>query len=228
MTPARPNDLLVVEGLDKAFTLHLHGGARLPVVADVGFAVARGECVVLGGPSGVGKSSILKIVFGNYRGRARPYLARRRRPLPRHRAREPARDRRRAPAHDGLCQPVPARHPARLARSTSSPRRRATRGSTRGQRAGARGVAARAPQPARAAVVVAARDLLGRRAAARQHRARLRRRAQPAHPRRADRLARRSATARRWSSSSPSAARRARASSPSSTTRTCARASPTG
>ena len=61
------NDLLVVEGLDKTFTLHLHGGIRLPVVNGVGFAVRRGECVVLGGPSGVGKSSILKIVFGAYR-----------------------------------------------------------------------------------------------------------------------------------------------------------------
>jgi alpha-D-ribose 1-methylphosphonate 5-triphosphate synthase subunit PhnL len=64
-TPA-PDELLVVENLDKAFTLHLHGGTRLPVVSNVAFTVARGECVVLGGPSGVGKSSILKIVFGNY------------------------------------------------------------------------------------------------------------------------------------------------------------------
>lgn len=66
MTP-NPTDLLVVSGLDKAFTLHLHGGKRLPVVANVRFSVARGECVVLGGPSGAGKSSILKIVFGNYK-----------------------------------------------------------------------------------------------------------------------------------------------------------------
>jgi alpha-D-ribose 1-methylphosphonate 5-triphosphate synthase subunit PhnL len=64
-TPDR-QDLLIVEGADKAFILHLHGGVRLPVFADVAFEVARGECVVLGGPSGVGKSSILKIVFGNY------------------------------------------------------------------------------------------------------------------------------------------------------------------
>jgi alpha-D-ribose 1-methylphosphonate 5-triphosphate synthase subunit PhnL len=60
------SDLLIVEDLAKAFTLHLHGGQQLPVVANVSFAVKRGECVVLGGPSGVGKSSILKIVFGNY------------------------------------------------------------------------------------------------------------------------------------------------------------------
>ena len=65
MTPS-PHELLVVEALAKSFTLHLHGGASLPVVANVSFRVDRGECVVLGGPSGVGKSSILKIVYGNY------------------------------------------------------------------------------------------------------------------------------------------------------------------
>jgi alpha-D-ribose 1-methylphosphonate 5-triphosphate synthase subunit PhnL len=66
MTGLAANELLVVEGLAKTFTLHLHGGARLPVVAEVAFKVSRGECVVLGGPSGVGKSSILKMVFGSY------------------------------------------------------------------------------------------------------------------------------------------------------------------
>ena len=66
MTTPSSRDLLVVENLDKAFTLHLHGGARLAVIANASFAVARGECVVLGGASGVGKSSILKMVFGNY------------------------------------------------------------------------------------------------------------------------------------------------------------------
>ena len=63
MMPAAA-DLLIVEGLEKSFTLHLHGGARLPVVAGVAFAVERGECVVLGGPSGAGKSSILKMAYG--------------------------------------------------------------------------------------------------------------------------------------------------------------------
>ena len=66
MSALQANELLRVEGLCKAFTLHLHGGARLPVVHDVSFVVAAGECVVLGGPSGVGKSSILKMAYGNY------------------------------------------------------------------------------------------------------------------------------------------------------------------
>ncbi len=66
MSALQTNELLRVEGLAKAFTLHLHGGARLPVVHGVSFAVAAGECVVLGGPSGAGKSSILKMAFGNY------------------------------------------------------------------------------------------------------------------------------------------------------------------
>ncbi len=57
---------LIVEDLGKSFTLHMHGGVRLPVVSNVGFVVHAGECVVLGGPSGAGKSSILKMLYGNY------------------------------------------------------------------------------------------------------------------------------------------------------------------
>ena len=58
---------LRVEGLGKTFTFHLRGGARLPVVSGVSFEVMPGECVVLGGSSGVGKSSILKMIHGSYR-----------------------------------------------------------------------------------------------------------------------------------------------------------------
>jgi alpha-D-ribose 1-methylphosphonate 5-triphosphate synthase subunit PhnL len=46
--------------------MHLRDGVRLPVVSDVNFSVKAGECVVLGGPSGIGKSSLLKMVYGNY------------------------------------------------------------------------------------------------------------------------------------------------------------------
>jgi alpha-D-ribose 1-methylphosphonate 5-triphosphate synthase subunit PhnL len=63
---APDHPLLSVEGVAKSFTMHLRGGIRLPVVANVDFAVGAGECVVLGGPSGVGKSSILRMVYGNY------------------------------------------------------------------------------------------------------------------------------------------------------------------
>ncbi|MGV1761518.1 MULTISPECIES: phosphonate C-P lyase system protein PhnL [Rhizobium] len=57
---------LVVSEVFKSFTMHLRDGLRLPVVADVSFSVASGECVVLGGPSGIGKSSLLKMIYGNY------------------------------------------------------------------------------------------------------------------------------------------------------------------
>ena len=63
----RKTPLIEVEGLAKSFTLHLRGGLVLPVVRGVSFSVGAGECVALGGPSGIGKSSILKAVFGNYR-----------------------------------------------------------------------------------------------------------------------------------------------------------------
>ena len=57
---------LVVSEVAKSFTMHLRDGIQLPVVENVTFAVAAGECAVLGGPSGIGKSSILKMLYGNY------------------------------------------------------------------------------------------------------------------------------------------------------------------
>ena len=60
------NPILVVENVAKSFTVHLRGGIRLPVVENVSFELSPGECAVLGGPSGVGKSSILRMVYGNY------------------------------------------------------------------------------------------------------------------------------------------------------------------
>ena len=62
------NGIMVrLDGVAKTFTMHLRGGAELPVVSDVAFDVSAGECVVLGGPSGAGKSSVLKMIYGNYR-----------------------------------------------------------------------------------------------------------------------------------------------------------------
>ena len=57
---------LVVSEVAKSFTMHLRDGLRLPVMSNVAFSVKAGECVVLGGPSGIGKSSLLKMVYGNY------------------------------------------------------------------------------------------------------------------------------------------------------------------
>jgi len=59
--------VLEVANVSKSFTMHLRGGVVLPVMRDVSFSVAAGECVVLSGPSGIGKSSILKMIFGSYR-----------------------------------------------------------------------------------------------------------------------------------------------------------------
>ena len=57
---------LIVHEVRKSFTMHLRGGLVLPVVSNVSFSIASGECVVLGGPSGIGKSSVLKMLYGNY------------------------------------------------------------------------------------------------------------------------------------------------------------------
>ncbi|SNY92862.1 alpha-D-ribose 1-methylphosphonate 5-triphosphate synthase subunit PhnL [Cohaesibacter sp. ES.047] len=57
---------LIVTDVGKSFVMHLRGSVTIPVVARVNFVLNAGECSVLGGPSGVGKSSILKMIYGNY------------------------------------------------------------------------------------------------------------------------------------------------------------------
>lgn len=63
---ASPTAMIVVEGLNKSFTLHLQGGIELPVLSDVSLAVQQHECLALTGPSGIGKSSLLRCIYGNY------------------------------------------------------------------------------------------------------------------------------------------------------------------
>jgi len=65
LPPAPP--LLEVVGLHKHFTLHLRGGLRLPVLGGVDLAAHAGECLALVGPSGRGKSTLMKCLYGSYR-----------------------------------------------------------------------------------------------------------------------------------------------------------------
>lgn len=58
---------LSMRGVSKQFVLHHQHGAVLPVFEQVDLDVRGGECVVLDGPSGMGKSTLLKLVYANYR-----------------------------------------------------------------------------------------------------------------------------------------------------------------
>lgn len=71
MTP-----LLKIEALDKAFTLHNQGGIHLPVLAGVDLTVHAGECVVLAGASGSGKTSLMRAIYANYAASAGRVLVR--------------------------------------------------------------------------------------------------------------------------------------------------------
>ncbi len=70
--------MLRTEGLSKSFTLHLQNSARIPVLRDVDLTIAAGECVVLSGPSGTGKSTLMRSLYGNYRAEAGRILVRHR------------------------------------------------------------------------------------------------------------------------------------------------------
>lgn len=59
--------MLRADRLSKKFIMHNQDGIALPVFADVSFSVHHGEAVILHGDSGVGKSTLLRILYGNYR-----------------------------------------------------------------------------------------------------------------------------------------------------------------
>ncbi|WP_227284214.1 MULTISPECIES: phosphonate C-P lyase system protein PhnL [Paracoccaceae] len=58
--------MIEVQGLGKSFTLHNQGSAVIPVLEGASFTVAPGECVALTGASGAGKSTVMRILYGNY------------------------------------------------------------------------------------------------------------------------------------------------------------------
>jgi alpha-D-ribose 1-methylphosphonate 5-triphosphate synthase subunit PhnL len=65
--PPSQAPILSLRGVSKRFELHHQHGAILPVFDRVDLDVHGGECVVLDGPSGMGKSTLLKLVYANYR-----------------------------------------------------------------------------------------------------------------------------------------------------------------
>ncbi|MEQ6889738.1 phosphonate C-P lyase system protein PhnL [Halomonas sp. CS7] len=64
---AMTQPFLSVESLDKTFVLHGQDGLRLEVMRDLSLTLSPGECLVLAGRSGIGKSTLLKMLHGSYR-----------------------------------------------------------------------------------------------------------------------------------------------------------------
>lgn len=62
--------MLIARGVAKTFTLHAQGGAELAVLSGASLQVDSGEAVALSGPSGTGKTTFLRMLYGNYRATA--------------------------------------------------------------------------------------------------------------------------------------------------------------
>lgn len=63
--PVETNIVISVDKVGKEFTTHSRNQTR-QVFSAATFSVGKRECVVLDGPSGIGKSSLLRAIYGNY------------------------------------------------------------------------------------------------------------------------------------------------------------------
>ena len=59
--------ILRIRKLAKEFCLHLQDAQRIPVFSALDIDVSTGEALALTGPSGSGKSSLLKLIYGTYK-----------------------------------------------------------------------------------------------------------------------------------------------------------------
>ena len=60
------NERVLVKNLQKDFVLHTQNQAKIPVFNDFSLTLRDGHCVVLAGQSGMGKSTFIKCLYGNY------------------------------------------------------------------------------------------------------------------------------------------------------------------
>lgn len=58
--------MLEIEQLSKNFRIHILGRKVIPALEEVSFQVAAGEFLGISGPSGVGKSTLLKCIYRTY------------------------------------------------------------------------------------------------------------------------------------------------------------------
>lgn len=58
--------MLNVQGLSKQFMVHIRDGKRIVSLTDISFSLGKGEFLGLSGPSGIGKSSLLKCIYRTY------------------------------------------------------------------------------------------------------------------------------------------------------------------
>jgi alpha-D-ribose 1-methylphosphonate 5-triphosphate synthase subunit PhnL len=58
--------MLKIKAMSKEFTMHARGGVRIPSFSGVSVEVGGGRLLAVTGPSGIGKSSLLKCVYRTY------------------------------------------------------------------------------------------------------------------------------------------------------------------
>lgn len=61
------NEMIRLDAVAKRFVLHGRDGTEIRVFERVDLTVETGECVVLAGPSGTGKSTLMRMIYANYR-----------------------------------------------------------------------------------------------------------------------------------------------------------------